>query len=101
MPKRPIGIFESMKAMWLGVIWSKMAVFTAAGVTQFTACSVSASSLPSDLVRRDQARLARAVGAGIGIAVLAGHRGDVDDAARQPCARICAHHLAAADEQAV
>ena len=36
--------------MCSGVIWSKIAVFTAAGVTQFTRMPVSASSLPSDLV---------------------------------------------------
>ena len=36
--------------MCSGVIWSKIAVFTAAGVTQFTRTPVSASSLPSDLV---------------------------------------------------
>ena len=32
VPKRPIGIFDSMRAMCSGVIWSKMAVFTAAGI---------------------------------------------------------------------
>src|SRR5262245_15000517 len=31
-------------------IWSKIAVFAAAGVTQFTVTPVRASSLPSDLV---------------------------------------------------
>jgi hypothetical protein len=67
--------------MCSGVIWSKMAVFTAAGVTQFTRTPVSASSLPSDLVKPMTRGLAGAVGAGVGVAVLAGHRGDVDDAA--------------------
>ena len=51
VPKRPIGIFDSMKSMCCCVIWSKMAVFTAAGVTQLTRMSVFASSLPSDFVR--------------------------------------------------
>ncbi len=50
-PKRPIGIFDSMKSMCAWVIWSKMAVRTAAGVTQFTVILFFASSLPSDLVR--------------------------------------------------
>ena len=40
-----------MKAMCSGVIWSNIAVCTAAGVMQFTRTPVSASSLPSDLVR--------------------------------------------------
>jgi len=35
-PKRPMGILESMKSMCAGVIWSKMAVRTAAGVMQLT-----------------------------------------------------------------
>jgi hypothetical protein len=39
-----------MKSMWLWLIWSKMRVRAAAGVTQFTAMSVPACSLPSDFV---------------------------------------------------
>src|ERR1700730_4882736 len=49
-PKRPMGILDSMKSMWLWVIWSNIGVYTAAGVTQFTRISVLASSLPRDLV---------------------------------------------------
>ena len=48
--KRFMGIFESMYLMCSSVIWSKMAVFAAAGVTQFTRTPVCASSLPKDLV---------------------------------------------------
>src|SRR2546429_9537707 len=48
--KRPIGILESMYLMCVSVIWSKIAVFAAAGVTQFTSTPDCASSLPSDLV---------------------------------------------------
>ena len=51
LPKRPIGIFESMKSICSCVIWSKIAVSTAAGVTQLTSMPLFASSLPSDLVR--------------------------------------------------
>src|SRR5690242_20502200 len=51
VPKRPIGILDSMKSMCSCVIWSKIAVRTAAGVTQFTVILVLASSLPSDFVR--------------------------------------------------
>ena len=36
--------------MWLWDIWSKIAVRAAAGVTQLTAMSLSASSLPRLLV---------------------------------------------------
>src|SRR5205085_11677376 len=50
VPKRPMGILDNMNWMCSCVIWSKIAVFTAAGVTQFTRTPVSASSLPSDLV---------------------------------------------------
>ena len=39
-----------MNWMCSALIWSKIAVFTAAGVTQLTRTPVSASSLPSDLV---------------------------------------------------
>src|SRR5437764_14631486 len=47
---RPIGILESMYLMCVSVIWSKIAVFAAAGVTQFTSTLDCASSLTSDLV---------------------------------------------------
>jgi hypothetical protein len=50
VPKRPSGIFESMKSMCCCDIWSKIAVRTAAGVTQLARMPVLASSLPSDLV---------------------------------------------------
>ena len=50
VPKRPIGIFDSMKSMCCCVIWSKIAVRTAAGVTQLTRMPVFASSLPRLLV---------------------------------------------------
>ena len=50
-PKRPIGILLSMNWMCSGVIWSKMGVLTAAGVTELTRTPVSASSLPKDLVK--------------------------------------------------
>src|SRR5512137_1715562 len=49
-PKRPSGIFDSMKSMCCCEIWSKIAVRTAAGVTQLTRMPVFASSLPNDLV---------------------------------------------------
>src|SRR3954464_705379 len=48
--KRPCGILESMYWMCCSVIWSKIAVLAAAGVTQLTSTPVCASSLPSDLV---------------------------------------------------
>src|SRR5438445_6997576 len=48
--KRPIGILESMYLMCVSVIWSKIAVFAAAGVKQFTSTPDCASSLPSDLI---------------------------------------------------
>src|SRR2546422_6446089 len=48
--KRLIGILDSMYWMCFSVIWSKIAVFAAAGVTQFTSTPDCASSLPSDLV---------------------------------------------------
>src|SRR5207248_3174298 len=51
LTKRFIGILDSMYWMCCSVIWSKIAVFAAAGVTQFTSTPVWASSLPSDLVR--------------------------------------------------
>ena len=47
---RAIGIFDSMKSMWAGVIRSKMAVYAAAGDTALTSTPFVASSLPSDLV---------------------------------------------------
>ena len=47
---RPRGIFDSMNATWASVIWSRMRVRAAVGVTQFTAMFSPASSLPSDLV---------------------------------------------------
>src|SRR5450756_235409 len=37
--KRPFGIFDSMKSMCCCVIWSKIAVLAAAGVTALTAIS--------------------------------------------------------------
>src|SRR5207237_3126245 len=48
--KRPSGILDSMYLMCVSVIWSKIAVFAAAGVTQFTSTPDCASSLPRDLV---------------------------------------------------
>ena len=48
--KRPRGIFDNMKSMCSCVIWSKIAVFAAAGVMQLTDMSCAASSLPSDFV---------------------------------------------------
>src|SRR5712664_3626384 len=48
--KRASGILDSMYWMCVSVIWSKIAVFAAAGVTQFTSTPDCASSLPSDLV---------------------------------------------------
>src|SRR6185437_15320042 len=47
---RPRGIFDNMKSICSCVIWSKIAVFAAAGVMQLTEMSFEASSLPSDLV---------------------------------------------------
>ena len=46
-----MGIFDSMKSMWLWAICSKMGVRTAAGVTLLTVMLVFASSLASDLVK--------------------------------------------------
>src|SRR5919198_5984591 len=48
---RPIGIFDSMYWMCCSVIWLKIAVRAAAGVTQLTSTPVRASSFPRDLVR--------------------------------------------------
>ena len=48
--KRFIGIFESMKSMCSCFIWSKIAVFAAAGVMQFTKMFEVASYFPSDFV---------------------------------------------------
>src|SRR5256885_783404 len=45
--KRPIGILESMYLMCLSVIWSKIAVFAAAGVTQFTSTPDCRRRVPS------------------------------------------------------
>ena len=50
VPKRPSGILESMKSMWVWLIWSKIAVRTAAGVMALTRMGEVASSLPSDFV---------------------------------------------------
>jgi len=50
VPKRAMGILDNMKAMCSGDIWSKMAVLTAAGVTQLTRTPVSANYLPKDFV---------------------------------------------------
>ena len=49
-PKRPSGIFDFIMSMWVWVIWSKMRVSTAAGVTQLTSTPEPASSLPRLLV---------------------------------------------------
>jgi len=46
-----------MNWMCSGLIWSKIAVLTAAGVMQLTRTPVSASSLPSDLVNAITAAL--------------------------------------------
>ena len=81
VPKRPIGIFDSMKSMCCCDIWSKIAVRTAAGVTQLTRMPVFASSLPSDFVSPITAGLRRAVRRRVRIAFLARDRRDVDDAA--------------------
>ena len=48
--KRFFGIFDSMKLICSCVIWSKIAVLAAAGVTALTRMSCCANSLPSDLV---------------------------------------------------
>src|ERR1700733_776914 len=48
--KRFFGIFDSMKSIWACVIWSKIAVLAAAGVTALTMMLYAASSLPSDFV---------------------------------------------------
>jgi hypothetical protein len=50
VPKRSIGIFESMYWMCCSVICWKISVLTAAGVMQLTRMPVLASYLPSDLV---------------------------------------------------
>src|SRR5678815_2637717 len=64
--KRFIGIFDSMYWMWLSVIWSKIAVLAAAGVTQFTSTPVCASSLPrlfvSEMTPALEAEYATALG---------------------------------------
>mmetsp|Transcript_27666 Transcript_27666/g.51412 ORF Transcript_27666/g.51412 Transcript_27666/m.51412 type:complete len:348 (+) Transcript_27666:988-2031(+) len=51
VPNRPMGIFERMKSMWSWVIWSNMAVCTAAGAMALQVTPDVANSLPSDLVR--------------------------------------------------
>src|SRR5207244_9323466 len=48
--RRSSDLLESMYLMCVSVIWSKIAVFAAAGVKQFTSTPDCASSLPSDLV---------------------------------------------------
>jgi len=48
--KRPIGIFDSMKAICASVICAKMSVLAAAGVTQFTSTPFCATSFARLLV---------------------------------------------------
>jgi len=79
-PKRPIGIFDSMKSMCCCDIWSKMAVRTAAGVTQFTRIPVFASSLPSDFVSPITPAFDVLYADALGVALLARDGGDVHDA---------------------
>ena len=52
-PKRPSGIFDFIMSMWAWVIWAKMRVSTAAGVTQFTSTPLPASSLAEALGQRE------------------------------------------------
>ena len=75
-------------------IWSKIAVRTAAGVTALTVTPLPRELLAERLGEADHRRLRRRVGRGVGVALLAGDRGDVDDApvvrlaacpARPPC----------------
>ena len=86
VPKRPIGIFDSMKSMCCWVIWSKIAVLTAAGVTQLTRMPVLRELLAERLGQPDDGGLRRRVGRRVRIAFLAGDRGDVDDPAVVPLA---------------
>jgi hypothetical protein len=51
VPSRFIGLLSIMVWTKSGAIWSRIAVSTAAGATQFTRISVRASSLASDLVK--------------------------------------------------
>ena len=98
--KRPIGIFDSMKSMCCCVIWSKIAVLAAAGVTALTRMSFCASSLPSDFVRRDHAGFRGGIVRRIRVAFLAGDGSDVDDAA-VVLREHRRHHRLAADEGSV
>ena len=98
--KRPFGIFDSMKSMCCCVSWSKIAVFAAAGVTAVDQDVVLGEFLAERLGQRDQAGLRGRIMRGVGVAFLAGDRGDVDDAAvfLREHRR---HHRLAADEGAV
>src|SRR6218665_1376677 len=51
VPKRPIGIFESLKSMCCCDIWSKIAVRAAAGVIALPVMLDCPSSFPSDVVK--------------------------------------------------
>ena len=90
-----------MKSMCCCVIWSKMPVRTAAGVTQLTRMPVLASSLPSDLVSPITAAFDALYADAFGIAFLARDRGDVDDAPVVALRRMIGHHGAVAQEDAV
>ena len=50
VPKRPLGIFDSMKSMWVCGIWSKMGVRTAAGVIVFWEAGATAPQPAAVLV---------------------------------------------------
>ncbi len=78
-PKRPMGIFDSMKSICCCVIWSKIAVFTARrgdaihpdlGLRQF---------LAERFGEANDAGLRRTIGRGIRIALLPRDGSDVDD----------------------
>ena len=88
--KRPLGIFDSMKSMCCCVSWSKIAVFAAAGVTALTGCRAARVPCRATWSVRSR-RPSRPNKRGVGVAFLAGDRGDIDDAA-VVCAQHCRHH---------
>ncbi len=69
-----------MKSTCCCVIWSKIAVRAAAGVMALTVMLLFANSLPSDFVSPMTPAFEALIGGGGGVALLAGDRGDIDDA---------------------
>ena len=75
------GIFDSMKSICCCVSWSKIAVFGRRWCHRVDEDVVLREFLAERFGQRDQAGLRGRIVRGVGIAFLAGDRGDVDDAA--------------------